>query len=80
MGKGYAAEVLTAIRDYCFKVFLLHRLEACIAVTNTPSIKLFLTCGFRIEGCLRDRTRVRNAYEDVYILGMVRDECNIESS
>ena len=49
-GKGYMTGGLKATIRYAFDVLGLHRLEANIQPSNTPSLNLVRRCGFENEG------------------------------
>jgi diamine N-acetyltransferase len=49
-GRGYAADALQVVIDYCFAKLNLHQIYAGILENNLPSIKLFESCGFRHTG------------------------------
>lgn len=48
-GKGYGKEMVRAIIDLAFRVLRLHRLEAAIEPSNSRSISLARSLGFRRE-------------------------------
>ncbi len=49
-GQGYMTEALTLVLREAFAVEKLHRVEANIQPTNTPSIALVQRLGFELEG------------------------------
>ena len=53
-GKGYGAEVLTLICDYCFTHLHLHQVYANVSEDNLASIKLFEKNKFEKVGVKKD--------------------------
>ena len=49
-GQGLMREGLQAVVRHAFRSLKLHRLEANIQPSNTPSIALVRACGFALEG------------------------------
>ena len=49
-GRGYMREAIGLVLDHSFGPLALHRLEANIQPTNTRSIALARSAGFRLEG------------------------------
>jgi diamine N-acetyltransferase len=52
--KGYAAETLELILEYCFSTLNLHQLYCNISEDNTVSINLFQKAGFEICAIKKD--------------------------
>ena len=48
-GKGYATEAASAVRDYAFNIFGIHRLIAIIDPANTASIRVAEKLGMQYE-------------------------------
>ncbi len=49
-GKGYAADALQVLIQYCFNYLLLNQIYCSINESNTISLHLFQQVGFRITG------------------------------
>lgn len=77
MGQGYARETLTAIMGYSFGQLHLHRLQAGVSEENLNSLKLFLSCGFRVEGLLKDADIIFREFQDSYILGIIETDLSL---
>jgi len=45
-GKGYAAEALQLLVNYCFSILEIHQLFCTVTVDNSASIRLFEQAGF----------------------------------
>ncbi len=63
-GKGYAAEVIEAIKRYCFHVIDLRQLYCNIAADNEQSLRLFKRCGFEVSGVKRDWIRRKEGWQN----------------
>jgi [ribosomal protein S5]-alanine N-acetyltransferase len=72
--KGFTSEALSAVLTYGFTGMDLHRIEALPLAFNTPSVKLLIKLGFRLEGTIRERVFFRGRFEDQLIFGLLKDE------
>ncbi len=72
MRKGFAKEALTAMVKYCFEQLKFHRLSAGINVYNTISLNLFIKCGFKVEGFLRESSNINGEFQDSYIVSVLK--------
>lgn len=76
-GRGYAFESIKAIVEFIFAEsfhFYVHRLEAIIVPTNTPSQKLVKRLGFALEGTLRGKCFWNNEFHDMYMFALLRQD------
>ena len=69
---GLAKKALSLIKIIAFNHLKLNRLEAHIAVENTPSINLFKKYGFTEEGILKQYLNLRGNYHDAVILAYIK--------
>lgn len=53
-GKRYGEEALELIEEYAYKVLHLHQLAAKVEEKNLRGERLFLNCGYKIKGVLKD--------------------------
>ena len=65
--------VLYVIFDIAFNLLKCRRLNALIDTDNRASLRLAEGVGFRREGVMR---QYRENGRDVYVLGMLKNECN----
>lgn len=79
-GRGYMTEALTAVLDWGFDVFGLHRVEADVDPRNEPSLRLLERLGFVREGLLRERWIVNGEVCDTAFLGLLRGDRTARSS
>ena len=63
-GKGYMTGGLKATIRYAFDALGLHRLEANIQPSNTPSLNLVRRCGFDNEGFSRKLLYIAGQWRD----------------
>ena len=63
-GRGLAASALRLFMDYAFNTLHLHQLYCNIAASNSPSIRLFETAGFKLVGVKKDWLKAETGYED----------------
>jgi ribosomal-protein-alanine N-acetyltransferase len=62
--QGYMREGLALALDHAFKAHRLHRLEANIQPTNTASIRLVDSLGFRLEGLSPKYLKIGGRWRD----------------
>ncbi len=70
-GQGYLTEVLPLVLAFGFSDMGLHRIEACVAARNTPSVRLLQRQGFVQEGTLREHYLVDDVYEDSDVYALI---------
>lgn len=73
-GSGYATEAARAMLDFAFDVLLLHRVWAGCDPGNVASARVLEKLGMRLEGRLRESERIRGAYRDTLVYGLLDDE------
>ena len=72
--QGITSEAMGAILTYGFTELELHRIEAAVDPSNTPSKNLLLKLGFKYEGNLRQRFFFRDQFLDANYFGLLKDE------
>ena len=73
-GRGWATQALRLLIAYAFDRLALHQLYVHIPVTNLPSHRLFLRCGFQPTGCLKGWIRVAGGFLDVQVMQLFADQ------
>lgn len=73
-GAGLGAETVATLIRFAFEQLGLDRLEADVDPRNERSLRLLERQGFRREGYLRERFRVRDEVQDSVWLGLLRRE------
>jgi diamine N-acetyltransferase len=73
-GRGYAAESLNLVVDYCFKHLYVKQVHSLVNVSNEASIRLFEKAGFEKTGIKKAWIRIDfNTFEDAYFYQKIRD-------
>lgn len=72
--QGYAHDGLVALLNHCFHDLRLHRVGAHVLSINTPSLSLFESLGFKVEGVCREFYFASGRHLDVTILGLLAQE------
>lgn len=73
-GRGLAREAMTAIIKHGFEALGLHRMQAGVNTKNIMSVNLFVKSGFKIEGLLRDSSKIGDEFHDGYILSVLETD------
>lgn len=72
--RGIGTDTVLTIMKYVFNELQLNRLDTTIIAHNTASKKLFLKCGFKIEGLKKEALFKNGKYYDNYILGITHKD------
>ncbi len=72
-GKGYGAEVLSLISNYCFTHLGLHQLYANVTADNLTSIKLFEKCNFITVGTKKEWVLVNGKFKDEILYQLINN-------
>jgi len=72
--KGTGKKVLHLILNYVFKDLNLNKISLTVLETNTIAIKLYESAGFKREGLLRQEFWINGKYENLVIMGILREE------
>jgi RimJ/RimL family protein N-acetyltransferase len=72
--QGYGFEMVSALLDYAFGAFDLHRIFARVLSDNAASINLLERLGFRQEGAFREQYWFAGAWRDELIFAQLRPE------
>lgn len=73
-GKGYGKDTVLTMLCYAFNELRLNCVYCRIKEDNIPSQKLFESCGFTKEGCLRARVYRQGRFYDFYEYSILRTE------
>ncbi len=65
--KGYAAEALSLVMDYCRTTLNLHQVYCHISEDNTSSIRLFSDAGFRQTGIRKEWRLSDGRWKDEFL-------------
>ncbi|MFY0674110.1 MAG: GNAT family N-acetyltransferase [Bacteroidia bacterium] len=72
--KGIMTEVLKVILPFAFQKAGIHSIMACVDVNNTPSQKLLLKSGFKLEAHHRQDWYFEGKYFDTLVYGMIKED------
>ena len=72
--KGYGTETLKLILNYAFEELKLHRIYANVLEYNEPSRKLFVKCGFKVEGVQRQSIYKNKEFYDLIMFSILKEE------
>ncbi|HUV94712.1 MAG TPA: GNAT family N-acetyltransferase [Anaerolineae bacterium] len=73
-GQGYCTEAARAILGYGFGVLGLHRIHSSHFARNPASGRVMQKLGMTREGCLRHHVKKWDAFEDLAVYGLLREE------
>lgn len=73
-GKGFAFESMCAFMKALFNDSGMHSIQAGINVNNMESLNLFLKCGFKVDGHLRQTNFIKGEFQDAYIVTCLKQD------
>lgn len=72
--RGLALDAARTTVRYIFKELNLHRITLQVYAFNTASLRMVMRVGMRQEGVLRKAAFVNGEFQDVILLGLLREE------
>lgn len=72
-GRGVGTAAVSQLVEFGFVRLNLHRIHLQAIASNAAALRSYEKAGFVVEGRLREHAWVRGAYEDVVLMGIVRD-------
>lgn len=72
--RGLIKEALPYIIKFGFETMGLHRIEAMVEPSNTPSLRIMELFGFTREGQLREHYLYNGVYQDSLVFSLLRKE------
>jgi ribosomal-protein-alanine N-acetyltransferase len=72
--RGYTTEAVRAVLDFGYRVMGVNRIEARCDVLNVASARVMEKAGMTFEGILRQHMLVKNAYVDLKLYSILREE------
>ena len=73
-GRGYGREAVNLVLDYAFLLRNARRVYLRVHGRNERAIRAYTACGFVAEGRLRGHVWSDGAYDDLLLMGVLRDE------
>lgn len=77
--KGYGTEAMKLLVNYGFEELNLNRMELEVFSSNPRAKRCYEKSGFKVEGCRRQAHYIKGRYIDLYILGILKSEWEINS-
>jgi RimJ/RimL family protein N-acetyltransferase len=71
---GFGTEVARLLLELGFRRVGLHRIYGLVRPQNAASIRVLEKQGMRLDGRLREHRRIRGAWQDSLIYGLLEDE------
>lgn len=72
--KGYGRQLIRALLKICFDELVLHRVDLGVFEFNKAAIRCYQSCGFRIEGTLRESFAIDDEYYSVHNMSILDRE------
>ncbi|GAA2754353.1 GNAT family N-acetyltransferase [Amnibacterium kyonggiense] len=72
-GRGIGTAAIREIVEFAFVRRNLRRLHLQAIASNARAIRAYEKAGFVVEGRLREHAWVRGSYEDIVLMGLLRD-------
>jgi RimJ/RimL family protein N-acetyltransferase len=73
-GKGYGREAVRLLLEYAFKYLNYRKVWLRVHGANERAIRAYRACGFVEEGRQRAHVWSNGAYDDLVLMGVLRDE------
>jgi ribosomal-protein-alanine N-acetyltransferase len=73
-GRGITTEALTALIELAFRQWNINRIEAHCFPDNHASARVMEKCGLRYEGLLRQRYFLKNAFRDLKLYAILKED------
>jgi RimJ/RimL family protein N-acetyltransferase len=73
-GSGIGAAALTQFLSVCFDDLGLHRAQLFVDEDNTEALACYRKVGFKVEGLMREATRVGSEYISWHSMSILEDE------
>lgn len=74
LGKGYGREAIELLLDWSFRIMNYRRIHLETLASNERAVRCYRSCGFVEEGRLRQHEYYNGAYDDVLVMGILREE------
>ena len=72
--KGYGRKLIQALLKICFEELALHRVDLGVIEYNKAAVRCYQSCGFQIEGTLRDSFLIDHEYYSVHNMSILDRE------
>lgn len=75
--QGYGKDAFHTLMKFCFHQLNLHRLMLEVFAFNERAVQMYEKLGFKVEGTLRDAYFCDNAFHDIIMMSILRDEFQV---
>ena len=72
--KGFGTEAVTGVLKFLFMRLNAHRVWLRVDVRNARAIRCYRKCGFSVEGVLREDHFAAGAWQNSYLMSVLRTE------
>ena len=73
-GRGYGRESVILLLVYAFQHLNYRKVWLHVHAANERAVRSYLSCGFVVEGRLREHVWSNGGYDDLLVMGMLRSE------
>jgi RimJ/RimL family protein N-acetyltransferase len=73
-GRGYAREALRLLLGYLFETLEMHKVTLSVFADNEAARRVYLACGFREDGVLRDDMYRDGRWHDQILMSILESE------
>ncbi len=73
-GKGFAHEAILLLQKFAFNTMNLNRVELTMHEYNQKAYNLYIKCGFKEEGRLRQKVYTNGKYADAIYMAILKSE------
>lgn len=74
VGKGLGKDCVRLLTDYAFRRLNAHRVWLGVSEANKRAVKCYISCGYIVEGVLRDDIYYNGRYHHVYRMAVLEQE------
>lgn len=69
-GKGIASKAIITLCETAFRDYGLNKIYLSVDASNTPAVRCYRSCGFIVEGRLKDDRYIRHEYHDTLLMAL----------
>ncbi len=73
-GRGFGKAALETVKQMVFSEYKKHRLWLDVRENNNRAKNIYESCGFKVEGLIRECVYVDDHFESLYLLSILEDE------
>lgn len=73
-GKGYGTDAMKVLQKFIFEQMNIHKVKLHVFSYNERAIKSYEKCGFKVEGVLRQEIFRDGRYNDIIVMGILKEE------